>query len=58
MPKTRITIKSHNKKPYMAMMRDIMAQKNGIYSFVIRCDSTKMPGAIVDYVHMENVKGK
>jgi hypothetical protein len=52
--KTRITIKAHNKLAYMSMMRDMLAKKNGIYSFVLRCDS----GRIVDYVFMENTKIK
>jgi len=52
MGKTRVTIKTHNKQAYIAMMRDMFAKKNGVFSFVVRCDS----GRIVDYVNMENVK--
>ena len=54
MNKTRVEIKAHNKLAYMAMMRDILAKKNGIYSFVLRCDS----GRIVDYVCMDSIKLK
>jgi len=54
MNKTRIEIKAHNKQAYMAMMRDILSKRNGIYSFVLRCDS----GRIVDYVHLQNIKIK
>ena len=49
MTKPIITIKAHNKAVYMEMVKDIATQKNGIYSFILRCDSSKMPGAIVDY---------
>lgn len=43
-------LSEHNAKCYMDIARDILDQKQGVFTFVIRIDGKK----IVDYVQMEN----
>jgi len=52
--KTVLPIKEHNIKPFLDIAKDIDVKKNGLFSFVLRCDK----GKIVDYVNIENVKFK
>jgi hypothetical protein len=49
-----LSIKTCNKQPYMDIMKDIMVKKNGLFSFTLKCDSSK----ITDYAVTENVKPK
>lgn len=48
--KPTITIRPHNKKAHMAIMRDVLDQKNGLMTFVLRVSG----GNIVQYTKLEN----
>lgn len=52
--KDKITIRPHNKRAYMDLIREVLKKRNGLLSFVLRVSS----GNIVDMVIMENKKFK
>jgi len=41
----------HNAQVYMDIARDIFAQKQGVFTFIVKVDGKK----IIDYVQMENI---
>lgn len=51
-PALRVT--PHNLKAYLDIAKDMDVKKNGLFSFVLRCDNSD----IVDYAVIENVSPK
>lgn len=47
---TGIVIRQHNKQAHLDIVKDMIKQKEGIFTFILRINA----GNIVDYVLMEN----
>ncbi len=49
-----LDIRPHNVKAYLDIAKDIDVRKNGLFSFVLKCDRSD----IIDYSVIENVSPK
>lgn len=50
----KIDVRPHNVRPYLDLAKDMDVKKNGLFTFVLRCDSSD----IVDYSVIEDASPK